>query len=122
MRRQSQIQDKGQENSGGEVLLDQLAQLFAVFVFHMHELNAIARGADVADDGRRMNLAQAGTNLELDGVARVEAIRRLNEGAAKADGLDTSHAHGLLPANMCPQRRFQRNSGIAARNHEVAQW
>jgi len=51
-----------------EVALDKFAKLFAVFVLHVHELDAVAFGTDVADDGREMNLAEAGADFELNGI------------------------------------------------------
>ena len=54
-----------------EVALDQFAELFAVFVFHVHEFDAVAFGSDVAHYGSEMNFAKAGANLESDGIADV---------------------------------------------------
>ncbi len=47
-----------------EVTLDQFAELFAVFVFHVDEFDAVAFGSDVAHYGSEMNFAKAGANLE----------------------------------------------------------
>src|SRR6516225_9656206 len=97
------------EKSAGEVLLHELAEAFAIFVFHVDEFDAVAVRTDVADNRCGMDFAQARANLELDGIARGEAIRRFNERAAERDGLDTRHAHSLLSANLSAQRRFERN-------------
>lgn len=58
----------------GHVFLDELAKTFAVFIFHVHKFDAVAVRADVADDGREVNLAQARSNFELDGITRAEAV------------------------------------------------
>src|SRR3974377_1927757 len=109
------------EKSGGEVLLHELAEAFAIFVFHVHEFDAVAVRTDVADDGGGMDFAQAGANLELDGIAWVEAIRGFDERATQRDGLDARHAHSLLSAHLSAQRRVERNSDIEAWNEKVAQ-
>jgi hypothetical protein len=49
--------------------LHQPAEFFAVFIFHVHELDPVSVRADVANDGGEMNLSQAGAHLELDRVA-----------------------------------------------------
>ena len=40
-----------------EVLLDELAETFVVFFFHVDEFDAAAVGADVANDGGEMDFA-----------------------------------------------------------------
>ena len=52
-----------------EVLLDELAEAFVVFLCHVDELNAAAVGPNVADDGGEVNFAEAGPDFELDGIA-----------------------------------------------------
>src|SRR5215470_47067 len=69
-----------------EVTLDELAELFAVFVAHVDKFHAIAISADMANHSSEIDLAQAGTNLEFDGIADTEFSRRLQIGTAQADG------------------------------------
>ena len=46
--------------------LDEFAELFAVFVFHVHKFDAIAFGTDIADYRGEVDFAEAGANLQLD--------------------------------------------------------
>src|SRR5437868_15534307 len=73
-----------------EVALDEFAELAAVFVFHVHELDAIAFGVDIAHDGGEMDFAQAGTNFELDGVADAEFGEGLEISASEVGGSNAS--------------------------------
>src|SRR5207245_11466564 len=75
-----------------QVALDELAEFFAIFVAHMNKFHAVAVGADIADYRREMDLAKAGTNLELDGIANAEFSRRLQVRAAQADRLHAGEA------------------------------
>ena len=52
-----------------EVLVYQPAKAFAIFVFHMHKFNSTAIRADVAHYRSEMNLAEARTNFQLNGIA-----------------------------------------------------
>jgi hypothetical protein len=46
--------------------LDEFAEFFAVSVAHVHEFDAAAVRANIADDGGEIDLAQSGADLELD--------------------------------------------------------
>src|SRR2546427_602839 len=89
-----------------QVALDELAEFFAIFVAHMNKFHAVAVGADIADYRREMDLAKAGTNLELDGIANAEFSRRLQVRAAQADRLhagerfDGLDAHELVAQDL----------------------
>jgi hypothetical protein len=52
--------------------LDQLAELFAIFVPHVHEFHAAPVWADIADHGGEIDLAKSGADLQLDRVADTE--------------------------------------------------
>ncbi len=75
-----------------QVALDKLAEFFAVFVAHVHKFHAAAVGADIADYRREMDLAKAGTNLELDGIANAEFSGRFQVRTAQADSLYAGEA------------------------------
>jgi hypothetical protein len=49
-----------------EMALDELPELFAVFVAHVNELHAASIWADGTNHGGEINLAEPGTNLQLD--------------------------------------------------------
>src|SRR5215471_7904513 len=98
--------------------LYEFTEFFAVFVLHVDELDAIAIGADVANDRREMNLAEASADFEFDGVTDVEALRRFEVSAAETDGSYASEA-GCALFDLRAQRRFERNTCIAARDDEV---
>ena len=104
----------------GDVFLDQAAEAFAVFVFHVDKFDAVTVGGDIADDSGEMNFAEAGTNFELDGIAGAEAMRCFNEGATEADGFDASHGH-LRAVDLGAQRRVERDARIAARHYKIAE-
>src|SRR5580704_7187303 len=105
-----------------EVLLDEFAEAFVVFFFHVDELDAAAVGADVADDGGEVDFAEAGADFELEGIADAEAVGRFYVGAAEADSFHAHRAHHLgLAADLRAQRRFERDARIAARNDEIAE-
>lgn len=105
-----------------EVLLNEPAEAFVVFFFHVDEFHAASVGADIADDGREMDLAEAGTHFELDGIADTEAIGGFDVSPAEADGFDANGAHHLgLAADLRAQRRFQRHARVAARNYKIAE-
>ena len=70
-----------------EVLLDEPAETFVIFFLHVDELDTAAVGADVADDGGEIDLAKAGTNFKLDGIAHSEFPGGLQIGAAQTDCL-----------------------------------
>src|SRR5437899_10510710 len=69
-----------------EMALDKLAEFFAVLIAHVHEFDTAAVGADVADHGGEIDLAETGPYLELDRIADSESSRGLQISAAKADG------------------------------------
>jgi len=52
--------------------LDELAELFAVFVAHVDEFHAAPVWADIADHGGEIDLAKSGADLQLDRVADTE--------------------------------------------------
>jgi len=54
--------------------LDKLAELFAVFVFHVDEFDAVSVRADVADDGGEVNLAKARADFQFDGIADIQFL------------------------------------------------
>src|SRR6266478_8841926 len=99
-----------------KVALDELAEFFAVFVAHVHEFDAAAVGADVADHGREIDLAETGAYLELDRIADSELSRGFQIGAAKADGFYTCKARGYA-LNLRTKGRVQRNSSVAPRDN-----
>ena len=68
--------------------LHKLAELFAIFVFHVHEFDAVTFGTDIADYGGEVNFAKAGTDLELDGIANGELARRFEICAAETNSPD----------------------------------
>ena len=78
-----------------EVLLDELAETFVIFFFHVDELDAAAVGADVADDRGEMDFAETGADFELDRIADAEAIGRFDVSAAETDGFHADRAHDL---------------------------
>src|SRR5262249_31764298 len=96
-----------------QVALDELAKLVAVFVFHVQKFDAVAVGADVADDGSAIDFAQAGAYFELDGLAAVELVGGLEISAAKTNGFDASEASGRT-FNRRAKGRFERYANIAA--------
>src|SRR5215468_2710863 len=98
--------------------LDELAELFAVFIAHVDEFHAVAVLADVANHRGEIDLAKASAHFQLNGVAHGEFPRRLEISTTQADGLYTSQAsRGSF--NFRPQRRLQRHAHVTARN-EVA--
>jgi hypothetical protein len=104
------------------MFLDEFAEAFVVFLFHVDELDAAAVGADIADDGGEVDFVEAGADFQLDGIADAEAIGRFDIGAAEADGFDAHGAHHLgLAADLRAQWRFQRNARVAARHDEIAE-
>src|SRR5258707_12322678 len=83
-----QLQSAGMRRGEGrrrlqlEMALDKLAEFFAVFVAHVHEFDAAAVGADVADHGGESDLAETGADLQLDRIADGECSRGLQISAA----------------------------------------
>src|SRR6266478_2480720 len=98
-----------------KVALDELAEFFAVFVAHVHEFDAAAVGADVADYGGETDLPETGAYLELDRIADSEPSRRLQISAAKADGLYARKSCGGA-LDLRTKGRVQRNSRVASRD------
>src|SRR5262249_25846012 len=99
-----------------EVALNELAELVAVFVFHVDKLDAASVGANIANDGGEIDFAKACANFKLDGVADTELAGRFEISASEADGLDAGKAGGCT-LNLCTKRRLQRNANVAARNY-----
>ena len=58
-----------------EVSLHELAELVAVFVFHVHKFDSVAFGTDIADDGSEVDFAQAGADFQSDGIAHIKFAR-----------------------------------------------
>ena len=81
----------------------------------MHEFDAAAVRADIADYGGEIDLAKTGTDFELDGIADAELARRLQISAAQADGFYASEPR-WRSLDLGTQRGVQGNSGIAARD------
>ena len=104
-----------------EMFLNEPAEAFVVFFFHVDELDPAAVWADVADDGGEMDFAKAGADFELDGIADAEAIGGFNVGAAEANGFDADGAHLGLAADLRAQRRFKRDASVTARHDEIAE-
>ena len=65
-----------------EMALHEFAKFFAVFVAHVDEFHAAAVRADIPDNRGEVDLAQAGTNLQLDGIAHTEFLRGFQVGAS----------------------------------------
>ena len=104
------------------MLLDEFAEAFVVFLFHVDELDAAAVGADVADDGGEVDFAEAGADFELDGIADAEAIGRFDVGATEADGFYAHGAHHLgLAADLRAQWGLERDARVTARHDEIAE-
>jgi hypothetical protein len=58
-----------------EMTLNELAELFAVFVAHVDEFDAAAVRPDVADHGGEIDFAETGADFELDRIAYGELPR-----------------------------------------------
>src|SRR6266581_4220625 len=101
-----------------QVALDELAELLAVFVVHVDEFDAVAVGADIANDGGEIDLAETGANLELDGIADSQLPWRFQVCAAQADGPDASETCRCA-LDLRAKGRFGRNSHIAARDDVI---
>src|SRR6266436_3652651 len=99
-----------------EMALNKLAEFFAVFIAHVHEFDAAAVGADVADHCGEIDLAETGAYLELDRVADCEPSRGLQISAAKADGFYARKARGRA-LDLRTKRRVQRNTRVASRDN-----
>ena len=98
-----------------EVALDELAEFFAIFVAHVHEFDAASVRTDVSDDGGEIDLAETGSDFELDGVANTELLGGLQISAAQADGLYTRKPRWCA-LDLRAKRRVERNSRVAAGN------
>src|SRR5258708_35459669 len=94
-----------------EVALHQFAEFVAIFVFHVHEFDAVAFHTDIADYGREMNFAKAGANLELDGITDVEVLGGLEIRTTETDGF---YARGprMRGVTWRARRPFQRARGV----------
>ncbi len=93
--------------------LDEFAEFFTVFVAHVHEFDAAAVRADVADDSGEIDLAETGADLEFDRVADTEFSAGLQVGSAQADGLDAGKA-SRRAVDLGTKRRVQGNSSVAS--------
>src|SRR2546425_1478495 len=96
--------------------LDELTEFFAVFIAHVHEFDAAAVGADVADHRSEIDFAETGADLQLDRVADSKSSRRLQISAAKADCFYARKARGCA-LDLGTKRRVQWNSGVASRDN-----
>src|SRR6266851_6305770 len=65
-----------------------------------------------------MNLAQAGADFELNRIADVEFLGRLEIGATETDGLDARESR-VCSVNLRAKGRFERYAGIAALHDEA---
>src|SRR5260370_30057091 len=99
-----------------EMALDKLAEFLAVFIAHVHEFDAAAVGADVADYGGETDLPETGAHLELDGIADSESSRGLQISAAKTDGFFARKACGGA-LDLHTKGRVQPGSGVTARGN-----
>src|SRR5260370_1322321 len=70
--------------------LDELAELFPVFVTHVDEFNAAPVWADIPDHGGEIYLAKSGADLQLNRVADTEFPWGFQIGATQADCLYAS--------------------------------
>ena len=96
--------------------LDELTEFFPVFIAHVHEFDAAAVGADVADHRSEIDFAETGADLQLDRVADSKSSRRLQISAAKADCFYARKARGCT-LDLGTKRRVQWNSGVASRDN-----
>src|SRR5258708_34834504 len=80
-----------------EMALDKLTEFLAVFIAHVHEFDAAAVGADVADHGGETDLPETGAHLELDRIADSEPSPGFQIGGAKTDGSYAAQAGGWAP-------------------------
>ena len=94
-----------------EMTLHELAELFAVFVAHVHEFDAAAVRPDVADHGSEIDLAETRADFQLDRVADGELPRRFQIRAAEADGLHARKT-GRSALDLSTKRRFQRHAHV----------
>ncbi len=95
--------------------LDEFAEFLAVFIAHMHEFDAAAVGADGADHGSEIDLAETSSDFKLDGVADGKFPRGLQISAAQADGFYAREARRRA-LNLRTKRRVQWNSSVASRD------
>src|SRR5216684_1351146 len=95
--------------------LDESAEFFTVFIAHVHEFDAAAVRADVADHGGEIDLAETGANLKLDRVAHTEFPGGREVGAAQANRFYPCKARRRA-LDLCTKRRVQRNPHVAARD------
>lgn len=98
--------------------LDEFAELFAVFVFHVHEFDAVAFGADVANHGDEMDFPQASADFEFDGITDGEFLVRFEISATETDGFYARESRSRA-VNLRAKRGFERNAGVAARNDKA---
>src|SRR6266478_4331271 len=99
-----------------QVALYEFAQLIAVFVFHVYDLDPAATRADIAYDSREMDLAKSGAYFQLDGIANVEPFGRFEIRAAEADGFHARQAC-LRAVDVSAQRGFERHARVPSRVH-----
>src|SRR5215472_1875576 len=98
--------------------LDELAELFAVFIAHVDEFHAVAVLADVANHRGEIDLAKASAHFQLNGVTHGEFPRRLEIGTTQADSLYAGPT-SRRSFNLRAQRRLQGHSDVTTRN-EIA--
>src|SRR2546422_5823225 len=96
---------------------DQAAQFLAVFLFHVDELDAAARGLDVSHHRSRVNATQAGADFYTDGLAHAEPSVRLQKCSAQAKGVDACR-RGLGAFDLRRERSRERNPQVASRPRE----
>src|SRR5271157_2667117 len=112
---------KNERGSEVQMPLYELAQALAVFVLHVHKLDAAAIRADITNHGGEMDFAEARAHFQLDGIADAQAAGGFQVSAAQADGTHARGAHHLLAAHLRAQGRFERDARITARHHEICQ-
>src|SRR6266403_2556833 len=94
--------------------LDELAELFPVFVTHVDEFHAAPVWADIPDHGGEIDLAKSGADLQLNRVPDTEFPWGFQIGAAQADCLYASKSCRCT-LNVRTKRRVQGNSNVPAR-------
>src|SRR6202047_2136760 len=94
--------------------LDELAELFPVFVTHVDEFNAAPVWADIPDHGGEIDLAKSGADLQLDRVADTEFPWGFQIGATQADCLYASKPRWCA-LDVRAKRRLEGDSNVPSR-------
>src|SRR3989475_3867977 len=96
---------------------DHAAQFLAVFLFHVDELDAAARGLDVSHHRSRVNATQAGADFYTDGLAHAEPSVRPQKRSAQAKGVDAGR-RSLGAFDLRREGSRERNPQVASRARE----